>query len=380
MTDAARRAAELREELARHNEAYFVHDEPTIPDADYDALVVELRRLEAEHPALVVAGSPTQRVGAAPSATFSPVEHRIAMMSLDNAFDDEELRAWSERLARVLGIERLDDVDFSVEPKIDGLAMSITYERGRYTQAATRGDGVVGEDVTANVATIASVPEVLRGPRPPALLEVRGEVYLPIKEFAALNERQERDGLRLFANPRNAAAGSLRQKDPAVTASRALGFIAYQLGALQAPASSPFASPSHAVTLAALRDAGFHTAAETRSLRGFDAVVERCAYIEAHRHDFEYEVDGIVVKVDDLGLRERAGSTSRAPRWAIARKLPPRSERPSSSASRSRSAGRGARRRSPCSSRCSSAARRSRWRRCTTRTRSRSKTCDPATS
>jgi DNA ligase (NAD+) len=323
MTDAARRVVELREELARHNEAYFVHDEPTIPDADYDALVVELRRLEAAHPELVVAGSPTQRVGAAPSATFAPVEHRIAMMSLDNAFDDDELRAWSERLARVLGLTILDDVDFSVEPKIDGLAMSITYERGRFTQAATRGDGVVGEDVTANVATIASVPPVLQGARPPALLEVRGEVYLPIKEFAALNERQERDGLRLFANPRNAAAGSLRQKDPSVTASRALGFIAYQLGALQAARTSPFASPSHAAALAALRDAGFHTAAETRSLRGFDAVVERCAEIEAHRHDFEYEVDGIVVKVDDLALRERAGTTSRAPRWAIARKLPP---------------------------------------------------------
>ncbi len=323
MSDPERRAAELREEIARHNDAYFVDDAPTIPDADYDALVVELRRLESAHPELAVTGSPTQRVGAAPSATFAPVEHRIAMMSLDNAFDDDELRAWSERLCRVLGVDRLDDVVFSVEPKIDGLAMSITYERGRFTQAATRGDGVVGEDVTANVATIATVPSVLKGAKPPASIEVRGEVYLPLEEFAHLNERQEREGLRLFANPRNAAAGSLRQKDPAVTATRALAFVAYQLGALDARPTSPFASRSHAATLEALRAAGFHTAAETRSLLGLDAVLERCAWIEAHRHDFEYEVDGIVVKVDDLDLRERAGATSRAPRWAIARKLPP---------------------------------------------------------
>jgi DNA ligase (NAD+) len=320
--DAARIDA-LREEIAGHNEAYFLHDEPTIPDADYDALVVELRRLEAAHPELAAAGSPTQRVGAAPSATFAPVEHRIAMMSLDNAFDDDELRAWSERLTRVLGVDRLDDVDFSVEPKIDGLAMSITYERGRFTQAATRGDGVTGEDVTANVATIATVPAVLKGTRLPALIEVRGEVYLPIKEFEALNEHQEREGLRMFANPRNAAAGSLRQKDPAVTATRPLAFIAYQLGMLEATSTSPFRSRSHAATLVALRDAGFETAPETSSLHGFTAVLERCAWIEAHRHDFDYEVDGIVVKLDDLDLRERAGTTSRAPRWAIARKLPP---------------------------------------------------------
>jgi DNA ligase (NAD+) len=323
VTDDVRRIEALREELARNNEAYFVHDEPNIPDADYDALVVELRRLEAAHPDLATAGSPTQRVGAAPSATFAPVEHRIAMMSLDNAFDDDELRAWSERLTRVLGLERLDDVDFSVEPKIDGLAMSITYVRGRFVQAATRGDGVVGEDVTANVATIATVPAALAVTRPPALIEVRGEVYLPLKEFATLNEHQEREGLRMFVNPRNAAAGSLRQKDPAVTAMRPLAFIAYQLGMLESTSTSPFASRSHVATLSALRDAGFQTADETRSLRGFEAVRERCTWVEAHRHDFTYEVDGIVVKVDDLDLRERAGATSRAPRWAIARKLPP---------------------------------------------------------
>jgi DNA ligase (NAD+) len=180
VSDPSRRAAELREAITGHNEAYFVHDEPTIPDADYDALVRELRKLEAEHPELAIAASPTSAVGAAPSATFSAVRHRVAMMSLDNAFDDDELRAWSERLARVLEIGDLGAVAFSVEPKIDGLAMSITYTGGRFTRAATRGDGVVGEDVTANVATIDSVPQALRGRGVPALVEVRGEIYLPL--------------------------------------------------------------------------------------------------------------------------------------------------------------------------------------------------------
>jgi DNA ligase (NAD+) len=323
VSDPAARAAELRGELARHNEAYFVDDAPLIPDAAYDALVRELRELEAQHPELVDADSPTQTVGAAPSGHFASVRHRLAMMSLDNAFDDDELRAWSHRLERNLGVETLDDVAFTVEPKLDGLAMSITYERGRFVQAATRGDGVVGEDVTPNVATIATVPHELDSSAPPALLEVRGEVFLPVTAFAELNDHQERAGLRMFANPRNAAAGSLRQKDPTVTASRALAFIAYQLGAVEAPSSSPFSTTSQAAALAALAAVGFRVAAEAVSVRGVDAVVERCAWLEAHRHDLDYEIDGCVVKVDDFSLRERAGSTSRAPRWAIARKLPP---------------------------------------------------------
>jgi DNA ligase (NAD+) len=324
VTDAARIAA-LRAELARHNEAYFLLDAPTIPDADYDALVRELRALEEAHPELADKASPTSTVGATPGATFAPVRHRAQMMSLDNAFDDDELRAWAGRLMRVLGIDTLEDVAFSVEPKLDGLAMSITYERGRFTQAATRGDGVVGEDVTANVATIATVPRALAKAvgKVPALVEVRGEVYLPIKEFEALNERQEHSGLRLFVNPRNAAAGSLRQKDPKITAARPLAFIAYQLGALEGVASTRFATNSHAAALGALRDAGFHTAAETVSVTGMDAVLERCEWIEANRHELDYEVDGVVVKLDDFALRELAGHTSRAPRWAIARKLPP---------------------------------------------------------
>jgi DNA ligase (NAD+) len=325
VSDDAARVAVLREEISRHNEAYFRDDAPIIPDADYDALVVELHQLESLHPELADTDSPTTRVGSPSSTTFSPVRHRVPMMSLDNAFDDVELVAWSKRLARVLSLASLDEVLFSVEPKIDGLAMSITYENGRYAQAATRGDGVVGEDVTANVATIPSVPMTLSiSPRSaPRVLEVRGEIYLPVAQFAALNERQAGEGLRLFVNPRNAAAGSLRQKDPAVTASRPLAFIAYQLGAMEASKSSPFATRSHAAALTALRGAGFRTAAETVSITGIDAVVERVAWIEERRHEFDYEVDGVVVKADDFDLRERAGATSRAPRWAIARKLPP---------------------------------------------------------
>jgi DNA ligase (NAD+) len=325
VTSAADRIAELREEIAQHNDAYFVFDSPTIPDADFDALVVELRALEAAHPELASEDSPTSRVGGAATTTFAPVEHRLAMMSLDNAFSDEELLAWAARLSRVLQRPSLDDVTFSVEPKLDGLAMSITYVEGRFTQAATRGDGAIGEDVTANVATIESVPprfhEALGAP--PALVEVRGEVFLPIKEFEELNEHQEREGLRRFANPRNAAAGSLRQKDAAVTATRPLRFIAYQLGALEGASRTRFDTRSHAEALEALRLAGFATATETVSVRGMDAVVARCAWLEERRHDFGFEMDGIVVKVDDFDLRELAGQTSRAPRWAIARKLPP---------------------------------------------------------
>jgi DNA ligase (NAD+) len=203
--------------------------------------------------------------------------------------------------------------------------MSITYERGRFTRAATRGDGITGEDVTANVATIATVPHSLdkAAGKLPALVEVRGEVYLPVKEFEELNERQEHAGLRRFANPRNAAAGSLRQKDPKMTAARPLAFIAYQLGALEGASATRFGPNSHTAALEALRLAGFHTAAETVRVTGIDAVLERCAWVEANRHDLDYEVDGVVVKLDDLALRERAGQTSRAPRWAIARKLPP---------------------------------------------------------
>ena len=324
--ELAERAQALRALVAHHNERYHAQDEPEIPDADFDTLVGELRRLEAEHPELAVAESPAQSVGAAPSGLFAPVVHAVKMLSLDNAFDDEEIRAWAERLARALGREDVADLRFSVEPKVDGVAMSLTYVDGVLTQAATRGDGVTGEDVTANVITIASVPDQLEatiGP-PPALLEVRGEVYLPSDDFAQMNARLEAAGAKTFVNPRNAAAGSLRQKDPAVTATRPLAILTYQVGQIDGAApGSPFLATSHTEVLAAMAGVGLPVSPDARCVTGIDAVIARAHELEDHRHDLAYEIDGVVIKLDDLALREDAGATSRAPRWALARKLAP---------------------------------------------------------
>ncbi len=241
---AAARSEELRALIVHHNELYHTLDAPEIPDAEYDLLVVELRQLEADYPALATPDSPTLTVGAAPSGLFREVRHRIPMMSLDNAFDEGELRAWAERLRRQAPDLDLEAVAFSCEPKVDGVAMSLTYERGKLVQAATRGDGVTGEDVTANVATVKDVPKELakaRGPYPD-MLEVRGEIYMPVAEFEAMNKRQAELGERLFVNPRNSAAGALRQKDPAVTAQRPLHFWAYALGVVDgAPGAEPVA-------------------------------------------------------------------------------------------------------------------------------------------
>lgn len=332
----AERAAELRRLIEHHNERYYLLDAPEIPDADYDALVRELRQIEAEHPEVITADSPTQHVGgAAATQLFSSVRHRIPMMSLDNAFEQSELDAWADRLRRQLPDVDLDSLEFSCEPKVDGVAMSLTYVDGRFVQAATRGDGVTGEDVTANVATIRDVPHELATPAPHHV-EVRGEVYMPTAEFAALNERAAAEGTKTFANPRNAAAGSLRQKDPNVTASRPLSFWAYQIGEIdgalpeesraakgkeRAAAGWPPGSQSAALDL--LRSAGLPVSPDARTARGVTAAFARCRELEQHRHDLPYEIDGVVVKVDDLGLHGRLGATSRAPRWAIAFKFPP---------------------------------------------------------
>jgi len=327
-TTPAERAAELRRLIEHHNERYFVLDSPEIPDADYDALVRELRQIEAEHPDLVTPGSPTQRVGGAASQAFAPVRHRIPMMSLDNAFEQSELDAWADRLRRQLPDVDLEQLDFSCEPKVDGVAMSLTYVEGRFVRAATRGDGVTGEDVTANVATIADLPQRLATPAPHHL-EVRGEVYMPTAAFAELNRRAEEEGTKTFANPRNAAAGSLRQKDPAVTASRPLSFWAYQIGEVDgavpedAGPAAVWPPASQSAALALLAAAGFPVSPDARTVRGVTAAFARCRELEAHRHDLPYEIDGVVVKVDDLVLHERLGATSRAPRWAIAYKFPP---------------------------------------------------------
>jgi DNA ligase (NAD+) len=299
-----------------HNERYYALDQPEISDADYDELVRELRRIEAEHPVLAAADSPTREVGAGRlSSSFAPVEHRVPMTSLDNAMDVDELTAWGERLARGLGGA---SATFVCELKIDGLAMSLRYEQGVFVQAATRGDGRVGEDVTANVATIAAVPKRLPAGAP-EVLEVRGEVYMPIASFEALNARAAAAGEPLFANPRNAGAGSLRQKDPRITASRELSFWSYQLG--EVVGGPDFTS--HHQTLEFLGTLGFPVNPEIRALADLDAVSAFCAHWQQHRHDLPYEIDGVVTKVDDLAQRELLGFTSRAPRWAIAYKFPP---------------------------------------------------------
>lgn len=334
MVEAIERLRELRELVAYHDRRYHELDAPEIPDADYDALVRELRALETAHPELVTAESPTQRVGGAPSGLFASVVHRQPMMSLDNAMDAHELHAWGARVARGLGVDvaAVGEVRYVCELKIDGLAMSLRYEQGRFVQAATRGDGRVGEDVTAQVAVIESVPLELRTAThspAPEVVEVRGEVYLPLDAFHRLreakiteNERRVADGRKpepVPVNPRNAGAGSLRQKDPRVTAERGLSLWCYQLGEV---IGGPELA-SHHDTLAWIADLGLPVNPQVRVVDSLDEVVALCDQWQRNRHLLPYEIDGVVVKVDDLDQRSRLGFTSRAPRWAIAFKFPP---------------------------------------------------------
>lgn len=322
------RAALLRREIERHQLLYYDRNDPEISDAEFDELVRELERLETEHPELATEESPTQRVGGVVSGTFAPVEHRVPMMSLDNAMDFDELTAWGERIAR--GVP--GGTTYACELKIDGLAISIRYEAGRLVQAATRGDGRIGEDVTANVATIDVLPERLTVPpggRVPEVLEVRGEVYLPIDAFQRLKAAKEAENVQRVAagkrpepvpvNPRNAGAGSLRQKDASVTAGRGLAFWSYQLG--EVIGGPEFTS--HHATLDFLRELGFPVNPHVTTFGSFDEVVAFCHRWQEERHLLPYEIDGVVVKIDDLSVRERLGFTARAPRWAIAFKFPP---------------------------------------------------------
>jgi len=319
--DAADRMESLRQLVDYHNRRYHELDDPEITDGDYDLLARELRDLEAAHPDLNVDGPPSRDVGGAPSTLFAPVVHAVAMMSLDNAMSEGELMAWGQRVAKGVPGET---VRYVCELKIDGLAMSVRYENGRYVRAATRGDGRVGEDVTANVATISAVPHRLaaedaNADAVPDVLEVRGEVYLPVASFDRMNEAAEAAGTRRFVNPRNAAAGSLRQKDAGVTAQRDLAFWTYQLG--EVVGGPPIAS--HSESLALLQRLGFPVNPETTAFDTIEEVAAHCRHWEAHRHDLGYEIDGVVVKLDDVDQRARLGSTSRAPRWAIAYKFPP---------------------------------------------------------
>lgn len=309
------RVDELRELIRHHNRLYHELDAPEIADADYDALVRELQALEDQYPEVITPDSPTQQVGSAGAAAFAPVVHTVPMMSLDNAFDLSELQAWGARVVRGLGGDL--SARYVCELKIDGVAVSIRYENGRLVQGATRGDGRVGEDVTANVATIESIPKRLKGA--PRVLEVRGEVYMPVSAFKALNERQLEAGERAFANPRNAAAGSLRQKDPAMTARRKLAMWCYQLGAVEGGPDFR----THHETLEFLESLQLPVNPLIKPVDRLDAVFAYCQHWQAHRHDLDYEIDGSVVKVDDLRQREVLGATSKAPRWAIAFKFPP---------------------------------------------------------
>ncbi|MGI8754613.1 MAG: NAD-dependent DNA ligase LigA [Acidimicrobiales bacterium] len=321
------RVAQLRAEIAAHNVAYHRDDAPTVSDADYDDLVRELQRLEEQFPELVVEGTPTALVGGPASATFAPVVHRHAMMSLDNAFSPEELEAWGVRLDRRLAVEGRSS-SYGCELKIDGVAISLRYENGVLVQGATRGDGRTGEDVTANVATIADIPGRLPAGAP-RVLEVRGEVYMSRPAFERLQATQmEEHQVRLSAgrkpqpvavNPRNAAAGSLRQKHAEVTAGRELSMWCYQLGEVE---GGP-AFTTHHETLDRLGEWGFAVNPERQVVGSVGEVVAYCDHWKLHRHDLPYEIDGAVVKVDDLGERVLLGVTSRAPRWAIAYKFPP---------------------------------------------------------
>ena len=316
--DPADRVTELRRILLEHNRAYYELDAPTVPDAEYDALMVELRELEARHPELDEPDSPSHVVGGVATTTFAPVVHAVPMMSLDNAFDLDELAAWAERARKGLAAAGLEPGPFVCELKFDGLAMSIRYERGVLVRAATRGDGRVGEDVTANVRTIASVPHRL-GPGAPEVLEARGEVYMPVAVFEALNESQLAAGKARYANPRNTAAGSLRQKDPSVTASRRLSFWCYQLGEV---VGGPDVA-THSESLAFVADFGLPVNPELRVVGTLDDVQAYIAALHDRRHDLDYEIDGVVVKLDPLAQRTALGATSRAPKWAIAYKFPP---------------------------------------------------------
>lgn len=314
--DINARIGELREQLALHSQRYYELDDPLVSDAEFDQLMRELLALEQQYPETATDDSPTRQVGGISSATFAPVTHRVPMTSLDNAMSVDELNAWGDRVSRGLAGEA---IRFVCELKIDGLAVSLRYERGVLVQAATRGDGRVGEDVTANVRTVAAIPRRLVVAQVPDVLEVRGEIYMPLASFEAMNQRALAAGEKLFVNPRNSAAGSLRQKDPSITASRELSFWSYQLG--EVVGGPDFTS--HHNTLELLRELGFPVNPNIRSVAGLADVAEFCAHWQQHRHDLAYEIDGCVVKVDDLAQRDRLGFTSRAPRWAIAYKFPP---------------------------------------------------------
>src|SRR3984957_5488883 len=313
---AAARIATLRETLDPDNHRYHALDDPEVPDSEYDRLMLELRALEGEHPDLLTPDSPTQRVGAAPVAAFGAVKHRPAVLSLDNAFSEEDVREFDRRVRERLGRE--GPIRYSAEPKLDGLAISARYEEGAFVQGATRGDGETGEDITQNLRTIAALPLKLRTDRPPRILEVRGEAFMPLAGFARFNKEAIARGEKSFVNPRNAAAGSLRQLDPKMTAARPLDLFIYALGVVEGGKLPAL----HSETLQALRQWGFKISPQSRVVEGAEGCLNYYRDMGTQRPTLPYQIDGVVYKVDDLELQRQLGFVSRAPRWAVAHKFP----------------------------------------------------------
>ncbi len=307
---------QLRTQLRHHNYQYYVLDNPELPDVDYDRLFRRLQALESEHPEFYSDDSPTQRVGAAPLTAFTQVSHEMPMLSLDNAFDDDELQAFNRRIRERLNTT--DDIEYACEPKLDGIAVSLLYRDGLLVRGATRGDGTTGEDITQNVKTVRSIPLRLLGDDYPAMLEVRGEIYMPKASFEALNDKARESGDKVFVNPRNAAAGSLRQLDSKITASRALEMCAYSVGLVEGGELPE----RHSDMLAALNRWGFRINSQMRVATNLQGCIDYYQHLGEIRNDLPYEIDGIVYKVNSLRLQDRLGFVSRAPRWAIAYKFP----------------------------------------------------------
>lgn len=317
--------SQLRAELDDANYRYYVLDEPTLPDADYDRKFQRLKKLEADNPELVSPDSPTQRVGAAPADGFPEVAHAIPMLSLDNVFSREDVQAFAERVAERLE-GNADNIEFSCEPKLDGAAVSLVYQQGVLVSGATRGDGRTGEGITSNLRTLRSVPLKLMGKNVPELLEVRGEVIMRHAGFEALNERAREEGSKVFANPRNAAAGSLRQLDPRITAKRPLEFHGYQVARINMANLDDSVMPTHSRQMERLRDWGFRTSAELITMNGPKAIADYCEQLGERRDQLGYDIDGVVIKVNDLRHQRELGFVARAPRWAVAFKFPAQEE------------------------------------------------------
>ena len=317
-------AEQLRAEIHDHNYRYYALDEPQVPDAEYDRLMLRLREIESQYPELITPDSPTQRVGAAPLSAFATVQHEMPMLSLDNAFSDDELINFNRRIQDRL--KHTDHIEFACEVKLDGIAVSLLYRDGILVRGATRGDGARGEDITQNVRTIDSIPLRLRGTGFPAVLEVRGEIYMPKSGFEKMNDQAREKGDKLFVNPRNAAAGSLRQLDPRITASRPLEMCAYSVGLVDGvPAEHPWPT-RHSDILYALRDWGFLINREMVVAKDIDECIAYYRKIQDKRMSLTYDIDGIVFKVNQRELQEKLGFISRAPRWAIAYKFPAQEE------------------------------------------------------